>query len=799
METSTTVVSTRPTTCMTCTNATQGERHAQQPTPLADPNLVTYNRPQGYQGKFTLPEFGGLTHEDPQSFVENCEVRLTRAGIPVDEWSGQASGQLRGTAYEWWDIWGRFGMPWAEFAGTLTRRFDTEQALVDCTSQFYGERQKDGETAEQFVAQKLCLFTRVNPHARPTTALPTVTALLHTGLQPFMRCCRPESVEEYLQQAAAIEQNLRDLWQRGTPGTSRGRLSQTPQQGGADTQPPTRRRAIENTPQTDATPTRVALQDALGLPLCQRGCPNEPPLPVTTGGERPPHLYQLTRPRDSLLRIPVVVDGRAVAALVDTKASLVFVAPHLVQSGKLQPQQAELQLATNTRPGLTVGRATLQVSIRGYITTVIALVVKDLREEIVLGQPWLAEQDVVIETKATRVHIGTQERLAVYAVESLPARAKEAVTLHQILHDVPLEYRAAVDHVLAERKEIFTVSDPLSRTTVTEHHIPTTHNNPVYEPPRGYGFREQRAIREQVAEMHRDGVIEPSNSRYNACIVLAPKTDGSLRFCVDFWPLNTITVSAPPPQISVENAVVGLVRATVFSTLDLKSGYWQFPIRTEDREKTTFTIPDGRKFQFRAMPFGLNCAPATFQGMMTCVLEGYVDRFALAYLHDVIIFSETWEEHIGHLTLVIDHLATQHLTVAHHKCHIGTQEIEFLGHVVSAAGNRAQAGHLKKIAEAEVPRTRKQLQRFVGLINWLRCYVPNFSRTIAPLMDLLLPQSRYRWNDHAQRAFEEVKLAFTQCHKLTQGKPGTLPLPTDGRKYPRRGRGTIPRRPGQQA
>ncbi|XP_063230955.1 uncharacterized protein LOC134535688 [Bacillus rossius redtenbacheri] len=94
----------------------------------------------------------------------------------------------------------------------------------------------------------------------------------------------------------------------------------------------------------------------------------------------------------------------------------------------------------------------------------------------------------------------------------------------------------------------------------------------------------------------------------------------------------------------------------------------------------------------------------------------------MAYLDDVIVFSETWEDHVQHLALVLERLATHHLTVAPLKCHIGASEVEFLGHVVDAAGNRPQPSHLQKIAEAEVPRTRKQLQRFIGLVNWLRSY-----------------------------------------------------------------------------
>ncbi|XP_063216478.1 uncharacterized protein LOC134527587 [Bacillus rossius redtenbacheri] len=108
-----------------------------------------------------------------------------------------------------------------------------------------------------------------------------------------------------------------------------------------------------------------------------------------------------------------------------------------------------------------------------------------------------------------------------------------------------IEHQATIEQVLCERQGVFATAIPLRRSTVVEHQIPTTHDRPIHQPPRGYGFREQHAIREQVSEMLQDGIIELSSSHYNSCVV-SHKKDGSLRFCVDFGPLNTITISAPP-------------------------------------------------------------------------------------------------------------------------------------------------------------------------------------------------------------------------------------------------------------
>ncbi|XP_063232198.1 activity-regulated cytoskeleton-associated protein-like [Bacillus rossius redtenbacheri] len=154
-------------------------------------------------GRATLPEFSGLPQENPGEFLRQCEVRLARAEIPPDEWAERASEQLRDVVRHWWSLWGQFGMLWPEFTTKFMQRFDTGEAVVQCTSQFYGRQQRDGESVEQFVAHKLQLFRRIMPNTEPTAALPTVTTLLRDELQPFLRCYRHTSVEDYVQQAVA--------------------------------------------------------------------------------------------------------------------------------------------------------------------------------------------------------------------------------------------------------------------------------------------------------------------------------------------------------------------------------------------------------------------------------------------------------------------------------------------------------------------------------------------------------------------------------------------------------------------
>lgn len=480
----------------------------------------------------------------------------------------------------------------------------------------------------------------------------------------------------------------------------------------------------------------------------------------------------------AVLRIPVTVNNVSCRALIDTAASHNFINPNLVNKADVTSNSAIFQLATKDVACKNLGETNIIVKIRDVTTVTNAIVMQELREDVILGSPWLIEQNAVIEMASRRVHFGIEARRTVYNLDPRPS-ARE-VNLDEFEHEVPPAYRDAVQRILDERRDVFSASDPLRRTDVTKHYIPLTSDTPIYEPPRRYYPHQMEIIRDQIREMLDEGVIEPTNSKYNSAITLAPKKDGTWRFCVDFRPINKVTQSAPPPYIQVKGALSALGNAKIMTSLDLRSGYWQIEVAPEDRHKTAFTAPDGRRFQFCSMPFGLKCAPSTFQTLMVSVLDGYIGEFALAYLDDVIIWSATWEDHVKHLALVLERLAINGLTCANRKCHIGKAQVKFLGHLVDEHGSRPTPDQLALIDEYPVPSTRKQVRKFFGLINWLREFIRDFATVTAPLTDLLSPAKPFRWSVTHQHCFEEIKIRFQECPQLARHDPlGHLYLQTD--------------------
>ena len=263
----------------------------------------------------------------------------------------------------------------------------------------------------------------------------------------------------------------------------------------------------------------------------------------------------------------------------------------------------------------------------------------------------------------------------------------------------------------------------------------------------------------ELDEMKQNGIIEPSSSEWSAPIVVVPKKDGNIRLCVDFRKLNAVTPMDAYPMPRIDELIDRLGKAKFITTLDLARGYWQVPMSRKDREKTAFTTLKGL-FQFRVMPFGLNGAPATFQRMMDSLLRD-LESIAAAYIDDIIIHSETWEEHLIHIKAVLSQLREHKLTVKSIKCKFGMRECEYLGHRV---GNGQVKPDPKKIIAVEnfpKPMTKKQVRGFLGLTGYYRKFIASYASIAIPLTDLTkkaLPD-KVNWTPECESFFRTEESA----------------------------------------
>jgi len=198
-----------------------------------------------------------------------------------------------------------------------------------------------------------------------------------------------------------------------------------------------------------------------------------------------------------------------------------------------------------------------------------------------------------------------------------------------------------------------------------------------------------------------------------------------------------------------------------FSKIDLRSEYHQIRVRDKDVPKTAFRCHYGH-FKFLVMPFGLTNALATFQSCMNHIFRGKMRKFVLVFIDDILIYSQTWEEHLQHIEVVLCILEEQHFYVKFSKCEFGLTEMLYLGHINAVDGVRVHEDKIKAIRDWPEPKNVTKLRWFVGICTYYRKFVKGFSQLVAPLTDLT-KKGAFSWTDTVQRAFDKLKEVMSSC------------------------------------
>ena len=262
----------------------------------------------------------------------------------------------------------------------------------------------------------------------------------------------------------------------------------------------------------------------------------------------------------------------------------------------------------------------------------------------------------------------------------------------------------------------------------------------------------------QVQQMLTSGVICPSNSPWSSPVVMVKKKDGSLRFCVYFRQLNAATIKDAHPLPRIDDLLDALHGARWFSTLDLKSGYWQVPIQGWDKERTAFRTSGGQLFEFNQVPFGLCNSPITFSRLMDCILAGLHWETCLFFLDDIIVFAATWEEHLDHLLEVFERLRHSKLKLGAEKCTFAAKEVS---HRVTEEGLLPDPSLLATIQEINPPKNATKVRSFLGLAGYYCRYVKNFAVIAGPLHALTRKDAVFHWSSECQNAFDRLKTLLT--------------------------------------
>jgi hypothetical protein len=338
---------------------------------------------------------------------------------------------------------------------------------------------------------------------------------------------------------------------------------------------------------------------------------------------------------------------------------------------------------------------------------------------------------------------------------------------------VYMQARKKIQGHLDRYKVVFSDIPPgiIDRPGLPEFTIETVDGQ---KPPVGVQYRlsprEKEELTRQLTMALEKGWIEPSSSPFGAPVLFAPKKDGGLRMCLDYRALNKITVKNRYPLPRIDDLLDQLNGATIFSGLDLASGYYQIPIKDDgySRDLTAFRTPQGL-YHWRVVPMGLTNAPAIFQRTMQQVFGDMIGKFVLIYLDDILIYSKDAESHASHVEAVLRRLKERQFYAKESKCNFAMKEIEFLGHIVSGEGIRVDPRKVQVVQDWPVPKSVHDVRSFLGLANYFRRFIHAFATIARPLQQLTRKEikwSKSTWTDECQRAFELLKYKLTSAPLL---------------------------------
>ena len=288
---------------------------------------------------------------------------------------------------------------------------------------------------------------------------------------------------------------------------------------------------------------------------------------------------------------------------------------------------------------------------------------------------------------------------------------------------------------------------------------------PIAKRPYRMPANELAEMKKQIQELEEKGYVRPSTSPWGAPVLFVKKKDGSMRMCVDYRSLNEVTIKNKYPLPRIDDLFDQLKGATVFSKIDLRSGYHQLKIRPEDVPKTAFVTRYGL-YEFLVMSFGLTNAPAYFMNLMNKVFMDCLDKFVVVFIDDVLIYSRSEEEHEKHLRVVLERLREHQLYAKFSKCEFWLKKVDFLGHVISAEGVSVDPAKVEAVVDWKQPKNVTEVRSFLGLAGYYRRFIEDFSRIARPMTQLIKKDKKFVWSETCEESFRELKRRLTSAPVL---------------------------------
>ncbi|TIC91053.1 Transposon Tf2-6 polyprotein [Colletotrichum higginsianum] len=485
---------------------------------------------------------------------------------------------------------------------------------------------------------------------------------------------------------------------------------------------------------------------------------------------------------DRHLFLEAIIDGQPTQVMIDSGAQANFMSPRLINqrqiAWRLKDEPYALQNVegeTVEYDGGTISKETAQLSmvIHGRQEQLIFDITKIGQLDVILGVPWLRKHDPDISWKANQLRWRDsatearcmpqppgehrRQRYVAYVKRIEPMKDERFESFindqreEERLSPIPAEYRS-YKKLFAEELET-----GLPEHGPWDHEIPIKEGeHPKFHKLYGLNENQREELDKYIDENLRKGYIRPSTSPAGYPILFVPKKNGKLRLCVDYRQLNDITIKNSYPLPLITELRDLLYGAKWFTALDLKGAYNLIRIKEGEEWKTCFRTRRGN-YEYLVMPFGLTNAPASFQTMINHVLREYLDVFVVVYLDDILIFSPTLEIHKEHVHKVLQKLQEAKLLVEPEKSVFHSQRVDYLGFTITPGEIRMDDKKIAAVKDWPRPQNVKDIQSFLGFVNFYRRFLKGYSDKINPLIKLTRKNTTFEWTDEQDKAFEDIK------------------------------------------
>lgn len=480
---------------------------------------------------------------------------------------------------------------------------------------------------------------------------------------------------------------------------------------------------------------------------------------------RQAHIAEVTNGEDARPHVTVKINDAELRGLLDSGASISCLGKDALKTlhrcGLRWKEVRGMKITSASEHEVSmVGFADAQVTFQQKTKTIRLYIVPQLANVSYFGIDfWLA--------------FDLMPKLDELAIGTVPIGEEEA----EVEQELP-DTHTLSDEQARRLKQIIDMfpsceAEGLGKTTLIQHKIEVGNATPTKQRYHAVSPAVEAKMHAEVDRMLQLGVIEECVSPWSSPVTCVTKSNGKTRLCLDARKVNEVTSKDAFPMPLIETILSRLSDTFYISSVDLKDAFWQIELDVESRDKTAFTVPGRPLYQFTRMPFGLCNAAQTMCRLMDLAISPAIRDNVFVYIDDLLIVSATFEQHLVRLAAVAQSLRRANLTINVEKSKFVMKSIRYLGHIVGNGEIKADPSRVQAISDFPVPRTVRQVRRFLGMTGWYSRYISSYAAVAAPITDTLKKSDRFTWTAEAQNAFVHLKNCLSTAPVLTHADYST--------------------------